>query len=127
MPNWKLLVVEDEPDGQMVISGILEYFNIQTEAVGSAEEALSLLQRNHYDGAVIDLALPDMDGFGLIHAIRDNTAWSSLPCVAITAYHTSVVKHQAIDAGFDAYFAKPIDDTTFVRELTRILGEAHPG
>ncbi len=123
MSNWKLLVVEDEPDGQTVVSGILEYFNVQTEAVGSAEDALRALKNTHYDGAIIDLALPGMDGFGLIRTICKNADWAALPCVAITAYHTSLVKQQAIDSGFDAYFSKPIDDTTFVRELMRVLGE----
>lgn len=114
-------VVEDEPDGQLVISGILDYFNIKVDAVGTAEEALVALGEKHYNGAVIDLALPGMDGLSLIRAIRKATNTASLPCVAVTAYHSSAVKQHAIDAGFDGYFSKPFDDTTFVRELSRII------
>jgi CheY-like chemotaxis protein len=123
MNKWTILVVEDEPDGQMVISGLLNYFNVNVDAVGSAEEALHSLNDRQYNGAVIDLALPGMDGLQLIHQIRSNESITHLPCVAVTAYHTSGVKQQAINAGFDAYFAKPIDDTSFVRELSRLMEE----
>jgi CheY-like chemotaxis protein len=121
--DWKILVVEDEPDGQIVINGILEYFNVATDAVASAEEALQALAYYAYTAVIVDLNLPGMDGIGLVQAIRQNTATADLPCVAITAYHTSTVKKQAIEAGFDAYFPKPVDDTSFVRELERIVAE----
>ncbi len=121
MSNWHILVVEDEPDGQVVVAGLLNYFGIQINAVSSAEEALSALKALDYDGIVIDLALPGMDGVTLIREIRSNPKTAHLPCIAITAYHTSYVKQQAIDAGFNAYFPKPIDDTSFVRELSRVI------
>jgi two-component system cell cycle response regulator len=123
MHDWKVLVVEDEPDGQMVVAGLLNYFNIPVEAVGTAEEALASLEATRYNLAIIDLALPGMDGVTLLHAIRANPSIAAMPCVAITAYHTSAVRQQMIDTGFDAYFPKPLDDTTFVRELSRLIEE----
>jgi two-component system, cell cycle response regulator DivK len=114
-------VVEDEPDGQEVVRGILDYFDITADAVASAEDALRLLRQNHYAAVVIDLALPGMDGIELLAAIRDQSETASLPCIAVTAFHTSAVKRQVLEAGFDAYLPKPIDDTTFVRTLDSIL------
>lgn len=119
--DWRVLVVEDEPDGQLVVSGILNYFSVAVDAVGSAEEAINALAEIPYTACVIDLHLPGMDGLTLIQQIRRNAETSNLPCVAITAYHTSTVRAQAIDAGFDAYFAKPFDDTSFIRELERLV------
>lgn len=124
MAEWTALVVEDEPDGQLVIAGILEIFNVATDSVGTAEEALHALAEHRYRAAIIDLALPGMDGLELVRTIRQNPAIASLPCLAVTAYHTSSVKQQALDSGFDAYFAKPIDDTLFVRELNRIVAKS---
>lgn len=121
MNNWKILVVEDEPDGQMVVAGMLNYFNVHVEPVGTAELAITALQESSYSAAVIDIALPGMDGLTLIRKIRQNPETANLPCIAITAYHTSAVKQQAIDAGFDAYFAKPLDDTAFIREVSRLI------
>ncbi len=119
--DWNILVVEDEPDGQLVVSGILGYFNINVATVGTAEEAFAMLQEYPVTAAVIDLNLPGMDGIMLTRQIRGTPELQNLPCVAITAYHTSSVKAQAIAAGFDAYFPKPLDDTAFVRELERLL------
>ena len=121
MGNVQVLVVEDEPDGQEVVKGILDHFNIATDTVGTAEEALDALHNERYDAVVIDLALPGMDGVQLIEAIRTNQATAALPCIAVTAFHTSAVKQQVLDAGFNAYFPKPLDDKAFVRELDRIL------
>jgi CheY-like chemotaxis protein len=121
MSNWKILVVEDEPDGQMVVSGMLSYFNVKIHAVSTAEQALAALETEQFNAAIIDLALPGMDGLSLIKAIRQNPNVTNLPCIAITAYHTSAVKQQAIDAGFDVYFSKPLDDTVFVREISRVI------
>lgn len=120
--NWTILVVEDEPDGQLVVSGILGYFNVNVTSVGSAEDALQWLESHHPSAAVIDLNLPGMDGIMLIQQIRATPQLHDLKCVAITAYHTSTVKAKAIEAGFDAYLPKPLDDTAFIRELERVIG-----
>jgi CheY-like chemotaxis protein len=121
MSNWRILVVEDEYDGQQVVSRILKYMGIQADVAGTAEEALELMGSQRYDAALIDLALPGIDGLQLLAHIRGNAATADMLCVMVTAYHTSQVKKQALDAGFNAYFPKPIDDTTFIRELGRLL------
>ncbi len=121
--DWKILVVEDEPDGQIVVGGILNYFSISMDAFNSAEEAIQALSDKLYTAVIIDLNLPGMDGISLVQAIRQNPPTADIPCIAITAYHTSTVKKQAIEAGFDAYFSKPLDDTSFIRELERVIAE----
>jgi CheY-like chemotaxis protein len=119
--EWHVLVVEDEPDGQDVVTQILELYNISTDVTDTAETALEWLEEKAYTAAVIDLNLPGMDGIELVREIRAHAMLSGLPCIAITAYHTSAVKQQALRSGFDAYFAKPLDDTAFVRELERVI------
>lgn len=123
MTNSQVLVVEDEVDGQEVIRGILDHANIAADAVGTAEDALTLLQQNSYRAVVIDLALPGMDGMELLATIRQNSDTAHLPCIAATAFHTSAVKQDALAAGFDAYFSKPLDDAAFIQEMGRILSQ----
>ncbi|MBI1258151.1 MAG: response regulator [Chloroflexi bacterium] len=124
LKNWNVLIVEDEVDGQEVVEGILSYFNIATDVAATAEEAIQLLGKNRYTAAVIDLGLPGIDGLELMRYIREQPALSGLPSIAITAYHTSKLKSEALEAGFDAYFAKPLDDTSFARELERVVMNA---
>lgn len=121
MNNWHILVIEDDPDGQEVVTRMLRHHNIQPVTVGSAEEALALLEENQYTAAIVDLALPGMDGWHLLQEIRSTPQLQNMPCIAITAYHSAEVAVDAIDAGFDAYFPKPLDPTSFVRELERVV------
>ncbi len=123
--QWLILVVEDEPDGQEVVATLLGNFNITVNAVFTAEEALRLLEKNTYTAAVIDLALPGMDGLSLIKKIREKPETAKLPCVAITAFHSSLVRHHAVASGFDGYFSKPLDDISFVRELKQVIEKAN--
>ncbi len=121
MHNWRILTIEDDPDGQEVVGVILRYHNIATDIVSSGEEALSLLSSGAYNGVIIDLNLPGIDGWSLLDVIRSQPATANLPCVAITAYHTDDLAIKAIEAGFKAYFPKPLEATGFVRELERIF------
>jgi CheY-like chemotaxis protein len=118
-----VLVVEDEQDSMEVVKDILGHYNIESYGAFTAEEALELLQGFTPTLAILDLALPQMDGWGLLRAMRDNPDTAHVPAVAITAYHSANVAQEAIQAGFDAYFPKPIEATSFVRELERIVDE----
>jgi CheY-like chemotaxis protein len=119
--NKHLLIVEDEPDGQEVVSRMLEYVGVTSDTVAMAEDALSYLDQNTYHGIVIDLMLPQMDGIELIKQIRQHPSISNLPCIAITAFHTSAVKQEALASGFDTYMSKPLDDTAFIRAIDNML------
>lgn len=120
--NWTVLVVEDEDDAMELVQGILEYYQIRTVAATTGEEAVEYLQKNPPpDLIVVDLALPGIDGWGVLDYIKGSRALAHVPRVAMTAFHTPELANDAITAGFDAYFPKPIDSTTFVRELERIV------
>ncbi len=68
-----------------------------------------MLAANSYQAVVIDLKLPDKDGWTLLRVIRESPFTADLFCVAITAYDRSYLDEDALNAGFDAYFAKPVD------------------
>ena len=121
--QFSILVVEDEPDGQELVSRMLSQANVAVDVAGNAEEAWNFLKSNQYSAAIIDLALPERDGFELVTAIRNESDLNELPCVAMTAFHTPELKQRAMTDGFNAYFSKPLDRTRFLGELDRILAE----
>lgn len=121
LANWHVLVVEDETDSMEMVRGVLEYHNISTSGASTAEEALEILEGVLPTLIIIDLALPEMDGWGLLNVLQNDKRFEQVIRVAITAYHTPQVANDAIEAGFDAYFAKPIDATSFVRELEGVV------
>lgn len=121
-PNdMHLLVVEDDPDGQEYIGRMLRFNKIPYDGVYTAEDALELLSNGTYTGAIIDLNLPGMDGWTLLNAIQHNLQLGHLPCVAVTAYHSAELAIKTIEAGFAAYFPKPLETTSFVREIQRMM------
>lgn len=124
MQPESVLIVEDDPDGQELIARMLMRANIPVEIAGTAEDALQLISPDEHVAIVIDLALPGMDGFELLSHIRHDDALSTLPCIAITAYHTPSLKQRVMNEGFDAYFPKPLDDVRFLRAVEDIVGQA---
>jgi CheY-like chemotaxis protein len=121
--TWNILVVEDDPDGQDVVQRILTHHHITFDAVYNAEDSLSLLSQKHYTAAIVDLALPKLDGWGLLRKIRSDPATATLPCFAITAFHSPEVALQAIESGFTAYFPKPIDPGSLVSQMEQVIKE----
>lgn len=121
--NWNLLVVEDESDSANIVARILTFHKIRYSVVASGEEALNHMTNERPTGLIIDLALPGgMDGWELIRQIRRTPEMQPIRAVAVTAFHSTSVAHEAIRAGFDAYFPKPIEATSFVRGLEDVFG-----
>jgi two-component system, cell cycle response regulator DivK len=120
--SWKVLIVEDDGDSLDGIQEIFRYHNIESYGAESAEAALKLLAQIRPSLAILDLALPEMDGWELLNLIRRDPVVGGIPVVAVTAFHSAKLVREAIDAGFNAYFSKPIDAVSFVPELERVLG-----
>jgi CheY-like chemotaxis protein len=121
MNNWQVLVIEDEYDSMEVVQGLLEHRGIPSVGVSTGEDALSAVENFQPTLIIIDLALPGLNGWELLKHFRSTPSVQDVPCVAMTAYHTAELAEQAIEAGFNAYFAKPLDATSFVRELENIV------
>ena len=121
MNDWNILVIEDNADNQEVVCRMLKYHRIPYIVVDTGEEALHVLKQEPITACIVDLALPGIDGWSVLDAIRNDESLHALPCIAITAYHSAEVAVKAIEAGFNAYFSKPLDATSFVRELNGIL------
>ena len=121
--NWHILVIEDDADGQEVMATLLGHLNISIDIAADAAEAEHFLFQSctSYHAAIIDLALPDKDGWQILSEVLENPGTAELPCIAVTAYHTSKLREDAILAGFKAYFPKPLDGTSFLRELESVL------
>jgi len=120
--NLRILVVEDEADLQDILAELLPYYNLSVDVASSAEQALDLLAHNSYAGAMIDIGLPGMDGCALVKMIHNQSATQELPCVAMSAWHSSAMKRNALEAGFNTYFAKPFVPETIVHDLKAAIG-----
>lgn len=123
MADIRILMVEDDLDSQEMIATMLQHMNFEVATADNAEEAAELLfdDGESYDVIVIDLALPGKDGWELLAEILENPDTEQLPCIAVTAFHQSKLREDALRAGFTAYFPKPIDGTQLAREIERLV------
>jgi CheY-like chemotaxis protein len=121
MHNLRVLVVEDEADAAEIIDSLLRHYQLMVEHVVCAEDAFTALTTAHYDAAIIDLFLPGMDGLELIRRIRQEPRLAALPCIAVTAYSSSGLRKQALDAGSNRYYAKPLNPDELAQGLRDIL------
>lgn len=117
----RVLIVEDDPDGQELVSRMLHHHHIEVDMVENGEAALSLLDAHAYAGVVIDLRLPGMSGWLLLRNIQEKYATPKLPCIAITAYHSPEVAMEAKRAGFAAYFPKPLEAGEFIHKIQSLF------
>ena len=117
----RVLVVEDEPDARASLSAVLEQFGAQPTAVASARAAYDAVIRRCPDVLLSDIAMPEEDGYALIRRIRDSIAATHLPAVAISAYADGNNRVQALEAGFQAYLAKPVEPTTLAATLATLV------
>ncbi|NDJ35004.1 MAG: response regulator [Chloroflexi bacterium] len=123
--NWQVLVVEDERDSIRMVSDMLTHFGIQVSVANNGEECLASLHQSAPTLVVMDLSMPVMDGWETLAEMRADMRTAHIPVVAITAYHSASVAQDALAAGFDAYFPKPLDATSFVKQLAGIVGGAN--
>ena len=119
--DWQILIVEDEFDSLAVLTQTLEHNGVRVHSAGDGRECLNVLRRVQPTLVIMDLQLPEMDGWQALAAIRADPKTTNLPVVAITAYHSASVAEDAVNAGFNAYFPKPLDLASFVSSLAAII------
>lgn len=119
--TWKIIVVEDTFDDQQLVSRMLQHYGAQVFVAKNGDECLELLKQVEPTVIITDLAMPKRDGWQTLVAVRSNIKTAHIPVVAITAYHSADVAEDAIKAGFDAYFPKPLHPENFVARLTQLI------
>lgn len=121
--DWRVLVVEDQDDSVQVVSQILEHYGIEVHVARNGIECLEMVPVIQPTLVITDLAMPEMDGWQTLTQLRSQPETADLVVVAITAYHSVNVAEDALAAGFDAYFSKPIAAASFVDELSALVNQ----
>ena len=101
----RILLVEDEIKMARAIRRGLEQEGYAVDAVGDGEEALFRATESDYDGIVLDLMLPGMDGFAVCRTLRSRDRWA--PVLVLTARDAVEDRIHCLDAGADDYLVKP--------------------
>ena len=106
----QLLLVEDDIRNIFALTNVLSSYNIQVTFAENGREALELLDKNpNFDLVLTDIMMPEMDGYQMIKAIREQPRFEKLPIIALTAKAMKEDRQRCLDAGASDYISKPID------------------
>jgi two-component system, cell cycle response regulator DivK len=116
-----VLVVEDQAENLDLMVYLLTAFGHETRVARNGVEAVAAVTREHPDLVVMDLAMPEMNGYEAASLLKADPAVSAIPLIAVTSYAMVGDRDRIMASGFDGYMTKPIDPRTFVRDLERHL------
>jgi len=119
-----ILVVDDEESARVVAEASLTKFGATVLTASSANEALHILANGTgIDVVISDIGMPVVSGFELVRSIRASVPpVSGIPAIALTAFASIDDQTRALDAGFNAHVAKPLDAPELVRQVLGVLG-----
>ena len=120
-PLPRVLFVEDNEDSREMLSMLLTFRRIETKAVGTGSEALSLIQAERFDLYLLDVWLPDLDGFELCLRMRAFDPHTPILFFSGAAYEAD--RKRGIEAGADAYVIKP-DLEGLLLNITQFLPQS---
>ena len=115
-----VLLIDDDPEMANLLQIILDYHNIHLEVADTAQNGLEYLTKNVPDLIVVDLILPDLDGYHVLGHIRENPATQNAKVILTTTYFGNSTKDTVLRYGFDGFLPKPITALSVVPYLENI-------
>ncbi|MEW6363651.1 MAG: response regulator [Acidobacteriota bacterium] len=104
-----VLLVEDNPINQQVALGILEETGLRVDIANNGLEAVNMVNMHEYDAVLMDVEMPEMDGWEATARIRGNPDHRTLPIIAMTAHAMKGARERFLESGMDDHVPKPID------------------
>lgn len=116
-----ILSVDDERDVTELVRFHLGHAGYDVLTAGSGREALASIHARRPDLLLLDLMLPDIDGFGICEILRRDPATASLPVIVVSAWATNDARNVALDLGALDYVTKPFSPRELVAKVKRLI------
>jgi PAS domain S-box-containing protein len=123
--NIKVLVVEDIPLNQLLMKTLLDDFGFERDVASNGKIAIEIMQNKSYDIVLMDLQMPEMNGFEATEYIR-NKLNSKIPIIALTADVTTVDLAKCRAVGMNDYIAKPVDERLLYSKIVGLVKKSPP-
>jgi signal transduction histidine kinase/DNA-binding response OmpR family regulator/HPt (histidine-containing phosphotransfer) domain-containing protein len=121
LKGCRILVAEDNYTNQQVAKAILEGAGVQVKIVENGEEAVAAVKKEMFDGILMDIQMPRMNGYKATRLIRTLPDCDTLPIIAMTAHAMKGDEEKCLEAGMDGYVSKPINQDRFFYTLWHLL------
>ncbi len=117
----RILYVEDNSDKRNLIRRVLEAEGFSVVDAINAAQAIEKLEHNKVDLILMDINMPDMDGYTLTTKIKGVNKFSNIPIIAVTANVMRGDREKSLEAGCDGYIQKPIDIDMLSTQIERFI------
>lgn len=121
----KVLIVDDEANIVIALEFLMAQAGYQVEVARTGDETIAILERFVPDVILLDVMLPDVDGFDILERIRGNPAWQQIAIILVTAKGRDVAVTRGLASGANAHITKPFSARDLLAEVQRCLYPAY--
>lgn len=119
----RILVVDDEPHIARLVKNILSSEKYDVDEVNTAVGAIDKIREKRYDLVILDIMMPNMNGYELCERLREEPDTYNLPVIFLTAKHAVSDKIEAIHVGADDYITKPFNPDELLMKVNTLIAE----
>ena len=123
----KILVVDDIPENVRLLEAVLVPEGYDVVTAGDGAQALTAVETEQPDLVLLDIFMPELDGYAVCERLRANERTAGITVVALTAQAMQGDRERFLEAGFDGYISKPVDVPDFIASVKRYCEEAPSG
>jgi two-component system cell cycle response regulator DivK len=116
--------MEDDNDTQGMVRFLLEYKGYEVLVAKDGKHGLEMAHHDKPDLILLDLAMPEMDGWSVAYRLKGDPETKSIPVIAVTAYTMASDRRLALNAGCDGFVSKPMNVPEFIAEIEKFLGKS---
>ena len=127
MTKQRVLIVEDNVDNFELVRFLLERAGYEVLSAANGVEGVDAAKREQPDLVLMDLSMPEMDGWKATAQMKAEATTRHIPVLALTAHTLPSERKRAIDAGCDGYISKPINVASFDKLVSTLLRHARAG
>lgn len=122
MSNGRILLVEDNMDNMTLVADVLESLDYTVIQATDGKQGVAMAEAEKPDLILMDLSLPQMDGWTATRHIKANPELNKIPIIALTAHAMIGDRERALQAGCDDYLTKPINLRELASKLAHYIG-----
>jgi CheY-like chemotaxis protein len=120
----KVLIIEDNEQNMYMLTYLLESENYEIIQAFNGTSGITAAKSNKPDIILLDIQLPEMDGYTVAVKLKENEELKNIPIIAVTSYAMPGDKEKAIESGATGYIEKPINPDTFISQMESFLTTA---
>ena len=121
MDHKKVLIVDDELSILVPLKFLLEKNDYHVELAQSGKDALEKISKSKPDLILLDIMLPDLDGYEIFQLIRENPDWNDIKVIYLSAKNRDVDIAKGLNLGVDAYVTKPFSNSELLEKIQMLI------